>query len=93
MKRAWSCDDYILCGVAAPPTDSGLTDLSRMHIPVIDAPRKVKRNELVEVKLRVGKGLDHPNEADHFIEWIELYCGDTFLARVYFKGGRVIRRW
>ncbi len=29
----------------------------------------------------------HPNEPGQFIEWLELYCGDTFLGRASSNGG------
>lgn len=34
------------------------------------------------MSVEVGKLLAHPNENGHFLEWIELYSGDTLLARV-----------
>ncbi|MBD3297001.1 MAG: hypothetical protein GF392_06485 [Candidatus Omnitrophica bacterium] len=58
-------------------------------MPVIDAPEKVKKDEVFEVKITVGgtDGVDHPDEPGHFIEWLELYSGDTFLGRVSYSGG------
>ena len=32
--------------------------------------------------VEVGRYMKHPNENAHFIEWIELYSGGTFLARL-----------
>ncbi|MCM8825064.1 MAG: class II SORL domain-containing protein [Candidatus Omnitrophica bacterium] len=64
-----------------------MTDFEKKHIPVISAPDKVKRDEEFDVKIEVGKIVSHPNEAGHFIQWVELYSGDTFLTRAYFNGG------
>lgn len=86
-EAKYSCEQDILCGVNFPKDKANLTDLEKKHIPVVDAPAKTKRNEAFEVKVEVGKLLAHPNEPAHFIEWIELYCGDTFLARAQYSGG------
>ena len=87
MNKAWTYQKDILCGVNEPKYKSNLTDLEKKHTSVITAPDKVKKDEPFEVKIEVGKLLVHPNELAHFIEWIELYCGDTFLGRVGFSGG------
>jgi len=58
-----------------------MTDLEKKHIPVIDAPSKVKAGESFEITVEVGKYMKHPNENAHYIEWVELLSGDTFLAR------------
>ncbi len=78
------CNNDLFCGVnSAQSTDiSEMSDLEKKHTPVIEAPRTVKKEESFIVTIEVGKLLTHPNENGHFIEWIELYSGDTFLARV-----------
>jgi superoxide reductase len=81
------CDEDILCGVKTPKDELNLTELERKHFPVIKAPKKVKKNEAFEVRVEAGKLSEHPNEPGHFIEWIELYCGDTFLGRALYSGG------
>lgn len=43
------------------------------HVPVIEAPEKVKAGEPFEVCLSVGKEIPHPNKPDHFISWIQLF--------------------
>ncbi len=60
------------------------TDLEKKHIPVIRAPDRVKAGEAFEVTVEVGALLTHPNELAHFIEFIELYAGHVYLARVDF---------
>ena len=43
------------------------------HVPVIDAPDKVKKGELINVTLTVGKEIAHPNTAEHHIRWVDLF--------------------
>jgi len=78
------CEDDIFCGVnkAKSASVDEMTDLEKKHTPVIEAPTKVKKGESFEVQVEVGKHLKHPKENAHYIEWIELYSGETFLARV-----------
>ncbi|MFA5147451.1 MAG: desulfoferrodoxin family protein [Candidatus Omnitrophota bacterium] len=78
----YSCEGDILCGVHVPKDVKALSELEQKHIPVITAPDKVKRDEPFLVTIEVGKYKAHPNEQGHFIEWIELYSGDTFLFRI-----------
>lgn len=87
MPKQWTCEEDILCGVNELKDRSNPTDLEKKHTPVIEAPDDVQKEELFEVKVEVGKLLAHPNEPGHFIEWIELYSGDTFLGRVQLSGG------
>ncbi len=59
---------------------SAPTDLEKKHLAVLDAPESVKAGEQFEVKVHVGKLLEHPNEPDHHIEEISLYKGYIFLG-------------
>ena len=43
------------------------------HVPVIEAPDKVKKGELVRLMVSVGKEIPHPNETKHHIRWIAVY--------------------
>jgi superoxide reductase len=43
------------------------------HAPVIEAPETVKKGDLVQVAVSVGKEIPHPNTTPHHIRWIELY--------------------
>jgi len=43
------------------------------HIPVIEAPSKVKKGDFFRVTVTVGKEIVHPNKAEHHIRWIEVY--------------------
>jgi superoxide reductase len=43
------------------------------HIPVIEAPDKVKKGEFFKVTVSIGKEIAHPNKTEHHIRWIEVY--------------------
>ncbi|MCM8819957.1 MAG: class II SORL domain-containing protein [Candidatus Omnitrophica bacterium] len=80
------CEEDILCGVRTAKDLNNLTEMEQKHLPVINAPQRIKRDEIFEVTIEVGKYKPHPNEPGHFIEWIELYSGDTFLFRLNLSG-------
>lgn len=82
----YSCQQDMLCGVRTPGDINALSELEQKHLPVISAPAKVKRDEVFEVTIEVGKYKTHPNEPGHFIEWIELYSADTFLWKINLSG-------
>lgn len=78
------CEEDLFCGLnkAKSGNIEEMTDLEKKHTPIIEAPARVKKGEPFEVGVEVGNLLAHPNENAHFIEWIELFSGDTFLARI-----------
>ena len=86
MDKQWTCEEDVLCGVNEAKDAAEATDLEKKHTPVIEAPDTVKKNEPFEVTIEAGKLLAHPNEPGHFIEWMELYCGDTFLFHLGLAG-------
>ncbi|MFA5576777.1 MAG: class II SORL domain-containing protein [Tissierellaceae bacterium] len=43
------------------------------HVPVIDAPEKVKLGDLVDVKVSIGDEIPHPNTFEHYISWMKVY--------------------
>ncbi len=43
------------------------------HVPVIESPDAVDKDELFDVKVGLGKEVAHPNKTDHHIRWIDLY--------------------
>jgi len=43
------------------------------HVPVIEAPDKVKADELFQVKVTLGKEIAHPNTTEHHIRWISVF--------------------
>jgi len=85
-EAKYTCQQDILCGVNLPKDTNALTELEQKHLPVITAPEKVKKDECFNVTVELGKHKAHPNEPGHFIEWIELYCGDTFFFRISLAG-------
>ncbi|GFN35240.1 class II SORL domain-containing protein [Tepidimicrobium xylanilyticum] len=43
------------------------------HVPVIHAPEKVKKGDLIEVNINIGEEIPHPNTQEHYIAWIKLF--------------------
>jgi len=77
-----SQETSLFCQVNRPKDMNNLTDLEKKHTPVISVPAAIRVDEPFEVTVEVGKLLAHPNEPGHFIEFIDLYAGDVFLARL-----------
>jgi len=63
-----------------------LSGMAKKHVPVIEAPKKVKANEPFIVKVKVGgiDGVEHPNTLSHWINWVALYAGERLISRVEF---------
>lgn len=63
-----------------------LSDMAKKHVPVIEAPMKVKANEPFRVKVKIG-GIDqieHPNTLSHWINWVAVFAGERLISRVEF---------
>jgi superoxide reductase len=43
------------------------------HVPVIEAPDKIKKGEFFKIAVSVGKEIPHPNTTEHHIRWVEVY--------------------
>ncbi len=43
------------------------------HVPVIDCPDEISKEEYFEVNVGLGKEIAHPNTTEHHIQWIELF--------------------
>ena len=43
------------------------------HVPVIEAPGRIKQGELFQITVSVGKEIPHPNTTQHHIRWITVY--------------------
>lgn len=80
----YKCEGDIFCGVNTVKDKENMSDLEKKHTPVIYAPEKVSKGELFEVMVEVGRYMKHPNTTGHFIQWIELYSGNTLLGRTEF---------
>jgi superoxide reductase len=81
-EDAKTCEADPFCGVKSAKDPANATDFEKKHTPVIKAPDSVKTGEFFTVTVEVGKVVPHPNEPGHFIQWIELHSGNTFIARV-----------
>lgn len=56
----------------------GATDFERKHTPFITAERD---GDSVNVRVKVGHYVSHPNQPDHYIQWIELSVEGVPIAR------------
>ena len=43
------------------------------HVPVINAPEKVKKGDIIELNVNIGEEIPHPNTLEHYISWIKVY--------------------
>jgi superoxide reductase len=54
---------------------------SEKHVPLIGAPDKVRKAEVIEVRVSVGKEIPHPNTTEHHIARASIYflpAGEKF---------------
>ena len=72
----------LFSGVNHASDADNMSDLEKKHVPVITAPDSVRAGEPFNVTVEVGKHLAHPNSHDHYINFLHLYAGDLFLARL-----------
>jgi len=68
-------------GINRPKNPANKTDLEKKHDPTLEVPASVRAWEPFDVKITLGKELEHPNEGSHFIQWVELYYGDVLIGR------------
>lgn len=55
------------------------------HVPVIDAPDRIKKEENVQISVSVGKEIPHPNTTEHHIAWVAVYFlpkGEKFVYQI-----------
>ncbi len=78
--------EFSLTELNRPEDWETLTDMAKKHVPVIEAPGKVKAKEPFTVKVKVGgiDGVEHPNTLGHWINWLDLYAGERLISRVEF---------
>ncbi len=65
------------------------TVLEKKHVPAIDAPVKVAKDEWFEVKVRVGFMTVHPSTPKHWIDEITILVDGVEVAGTNFKVGGV----
>ncbi|MFQ6081036.1 MAG: class II SORL domain-containing protein [Candidatus Bathyarchaeia archaeon] len=77
---------FSLTELNKPKDWTKLTDMAKKHVPIIEAPEKVKAKEPFTVKVKVGgiDGVEHPNTLGHWINWVKLYTGERLISRVEF---------
>ncbi len=57
------------------------------HSPFVYAEGTAKKGEKYKVKVKVGKEYKHPDDFDHYIAYVQLWDGETFLAQADFVAG------
>ncbi len=60
---------------------TGPADTAMKHVPVINVPASVKAGQPFVVSIKVGEA-PHVMENGHFIQFIDLYCGNIYISRV-----------
>jgi len=78
--------EFSLTELNKPKDWTKLPDMAKKHVPIIEAPEKVKAKEPFTVKVKVGgiDGVEHPNTLGHWINWVELYAGERPISKVEF---------
>ena len=78
--------EFSLTELNKPKDWTNLTVMAKKHVPIIEAPEKVKAKEAFAVRVKVGgiHGVEHPNTLGHWINWVELYAGERPISRVNF---------
>ncbi|PID26548.1 MAG: dethiobiotin synthase [Candidatus Cloacimonadota bacterium] len=57
------------------------------HSPFVLCQTKTKAGEKFNVKIKVGDQYPHPDDFDHFISYVQLWNGETFLGEAHFTPG------
>ena len=57
------------------------------HTPVLFCEDSAREGEKLKVKVKLGTAYPHPDDPDHFINHIQLWNRETFLAEVHFAPG------
>jgi len=79
-------EEFSLTELNKPEDWTNLPVMAKKHVPIIEAPSKVKANEPFAVKIKVGgiDGVEHPNTLSHWINWVALYAGERLISKVEF---------
>ncbi len=78
-----TAEKALFCKLNKPEDVEADSPLAKKHVPVITVPQVLKAGEFYEVNIKVVE-IEHPNENDHFIQWIEFYIGSVYLGRFDF---------
>ncbi len=57
MTTTIQCEHDLFCGVNTPKDIDNMTDLEKKHLPVITAPKSVRKDERFEVMIEVGQSV------------------------------------
>jgi superoxide reductase len=57
------------------------------HSAFVHCEPKAKKGEKFKVKVKVGDQYAHPDDFDHYIAYVQLWDGETFLAQANFVAG------
>lgn len=57
------------------------------HTPFIECEGSATEGEKFRVKVRMGQHYDHPDEAEHYIKYVQLWNRETFIAETSFAPG------
>lgn len=57
------------------------------HSAFIHAKDNAVKGEKFVVKVKVGEEYPHPDDYDHYIKYVQLWSGETFLAEAHFPPG------
>ena len=57
------------------------------HSAFVYCNETATKDEKFKVKVRVGDEYAHPDDFDHFIEYVQLWNGETFLGETRFTAG------
>jgi superoxide reductase len=57
------------------------------HSAFVHCDAKAAKGEKFKVKVMVGDEYKHPDEFDHYIQYVQLWNGETFLAQATFTAG------
>ncbi len=68
---------------------SAPTVLEQKHVPLIEIPEKVKRNEWFDIRVKVGFLKEHPSTPEHWITGIYLIVNGRKVAKAEYKVGGI----
>jgi superoxide reductase len=57
------------------------------HSAFVHCDSSAKKGEKFKVKVKVGDEYAHPDDFDHYIAYVQLWNGETFLAEATFTAG------
>lgn len=74
-------------GINRPKDMNNLTGLEAKHVPKLLLPPTISAGQPFALKVQVGQSM-HPIERQHYIEWVEVFLGEVWIAQVFFSAVR-----